>query len=159
VMNGFITFYAQRAFMLSKRTGVLALTMVLPVLINIGLNLIWIPAYGLMGAVWATLVAYMIGLVISFAVARRYFPLPLPVKTLAQTTFACAVMAGAVLALPANLSTLPDLAELLIKAGVGACVYGLVAFALNIANCRALIKDMIAKIKDKKSPKKAGAAA
>ncbi len=149
VMNGFITYYAQRAFILSKNTGVLAMTMVAPVLINVGLNLYMIPLYGLKGAVWATLAAYGTGLILSLIVARRYFPLPLPLKALGQCTFACLVMTGIVLALPSSLNTLPDIAELLIKASVGAAVYAFVAFAINASNCRDLIKDLIANLKDR----------
>ena len=147
VMNGFIAYYAQRAFMLSRKTGLLAMTMIPPVIINVILNIWLIPIYGLNGAVWSTLIAYGIGLVLSFAVARRSFPLPLPFKAFAQTAFACVVMAGAVLALPNFVDQLPDVLELLVKAGVGAAVYGLVVFALNTANCRTLLKDLRDKIK------------
>ena len=150
-MNGFISYYAQRAFMLSKNTGVLALTMIAPVLLNVGLNIYLIPLHGLKGAIWATVASYGLGLVLSLIVARRYFPLPLPLKALLQTGFASAVMAGVVLSLPASINALPDPAELLIKAGVGVAVYGFVAFAINAANCRELIKDLLAKIKSRRS--------
>jgi O-antigen/teichoic acid export membrane protein len=139
VMNGFITYYAQRAFMLSRKTGTLAATMVLPVLINVGLNIWLIPIHGLMGAVWATLIAYGIGLVLTIIVAKRSFPLPLPFKALVQCTFACLVMVGIVLALPAKLNEFPDVFELIVKSGVGAVVYCFVAFAINAANCRNLV--------------------
>lgn len=151
VMNGFISYYAQRAFMLSKNTGILAFTMIIPVLINIGLNLYLIPIHGLKGAVWATIAAYGVGLVLSLAVARRYFPLPLPFKALAQTSLACVAMAAGVLALPDQIDALPDLLHLLIKAGVGACIYGLVCYAINAANCRDLIHDLVGKLRDKKN--------
>ncbi len=149
VMNGFIAYYAQRAFMLSRKTGLLAMTMIPPVIINVALNIWLIPLHGLSGAVWATLIAYGIGLVLCFVVARRSFPLPLPLKALVQTAFACAVMAGAVLALPDLVDQLPDVLELLTKAGVGALIYGLVVLTLNTANCRTLLKELRDKINDK----------
>jgi len=157
VMNGFITYYGQRAFMLSRKTGTLAATMVLPVLINVGLNIWLIPIYGLKGAVWATLAAYGVGLVLTLIVARRSFPLPLPLKALVQCTFASLVMAGIVLALPAPIDAWPDFAELLVKAGVGAVVYGFVAFAINAANCRNLVKDFLGKIKSRMKASSRGA--
>ena len=149
VMNGFITYYAQRAFMLSRKTGTLAATMVLPVVINVGLNIWLIPIHGLMGAVWATLIAYGVGLVLSLVVARRSFPLPLPIKALVQCTFACLVMAGVVQALPASIDAWPDIAELLLKTGTGAGVYAIVAFATNAANSRKIVTDFLDKIKDR----------
>lgn len=147
VMNGFITYYAQRAFMLSRKTGTLAATMVLPVLINVGLNIWLIPIHGLKGAVWATLIAYGVGLVLTLAVARRSFPLPMPFKALAQCTFASLVMAGVVLALPETIDEWPDFAELMAKASVGIVVYAIVAFGINAANCRKIITDVLDKIK------------
>ena len=149
VMNGFITYYAQRAFMLSRKTGTLAATMVLPVLINVALNIWLIPIHGLMGAVWATLVAYSVGLVLTMVVARRSFPIPLPLKALVQCTFASLVMAGVVLALPARIDAWPDIAELLFKAGLGAGVYAAVAFIINAANCRKIVTDFLGKIKSR----------
>lgn len=149
VLNGFISYYAQRAFMLSKNTGVLAVTMIVPVIVNVALNLYLIPRYGLIGAVWATMAAYGVGLVLSLYIAKRYFPLPLPLKALAQCAFASVVMAGVVLALPASIDTLPDVVELLCKAGVGALAYGTVAFGINAANCRDLVKDVLVKIKSR----------
>lgn len=148
VMNGFIAYYAQPAFVLSRKTSALAITMIFPVIVNFALNIYLIPIYGLRGAVWATITAYGLGLVLSIIVANRYFPLPLPWKALAQTSFACAVMAGVVFAIKTPAS-MPDFFELILKAGVGAAVYGLVAFATNASDCRELVKDLIAKMKER----------
>ena len=148
VMNGFISFYAQRGFVLARKTGALAFTMIIPVLLNFTMNWFLIPIYGLKGAVWATLAAYALGLVASIIVARRYFPLPLPWTALVKTSFACLVMAGVVFAIKTP-DSMPDVIELLLRAGVGAMVYGIVAFATNAANCRELIKGLVAKLKNK----------
>ena len=151
VLNGFINYYAQRAFVLSGKTGLLAISMIVPVFVNIGLNIWLIPIYGLKGAVWATLIAYSMGLIISLVMAKRVFPLPLPLKTLGQTVFASLVMAGIVLALPKTISNLPDIFELLLKAIIGALVYGLVVFSMNVSDCRELAKEAITKIKNRKT--------
>jgi len=150
LMNGLITYYGQRAFMLSKNTGILALTLVPPVIVNLTLNFLLIPKYGIMGAVWATLWAYGLGLIITFIVARRYFPLPIPLKALGLCGFACAVMAGTVLSLP-DMSALPVIVDLLVKAVAGAASYSLVVFATNAANCRDLVIDLKAKFKNRNS--------
>ncbi|MCF6275028.1 MAG: hypothetical protein L3J05_04620, partial [Robiginitomaculum sp.] len=70
-----------------------------------------------------------------------------------QCTFACLVMVGVVLALPPSVNTLPDFAELVLKASVGAVVYGFVAFAINAANCRNLAKDFLEKFKNRRHAK------
>jgi len=138
VLNGMISYYAHRAFMLSEKTGMFVWALVPPVLVNLGLNMIWIPQYGLVGAVYATLVAYALALVLTLIIGRRYYPLPLPWKTLGKICFACLLMAGSVnsLALP---QAMPDILELIIKGIVGCLVYGALSFSLNIANCRTLV--------------------
>jgi len=145
VLNGMISYYAQRAFMLSGKTQMFVWAMVPPVLLNIALNFLWIPTYGLMGAVYATLASYALGFVVAVAIGRRHYPLPLPVKAFAQISFACLVMAGVVLAIPIPTGT-PDFAEILIKATVGILTYGVLCFGTNTANCRSIIKSIFNRV-------------
>ena len=146
VMNGMISYYAQRAFMLSGKTQMFVWTMVPPVVLNIGLNLWLIPQYGLMGAVWSTVIAYALGLFLALLVGRRYFPIPIPVKAFVQISFACLVMAGVVEAVPIS-SAIPDFVEIFIKAVVGVSVYGLLCFSTNTAGCRSIIKNLAGKFR------------
>ena len=145
VLNGMISYYAQRAFMLSGKTQMFVWAMVPPVILNIALNFLWIPTYGLMGAVYATLASYALGFVIAVAMGRRHYPLPLPVKAFLQISFACLVMAGVVLSIPIP-AGMPDFFEIVIKAGVGILSYGILCFGTNTANCRSIIKSIYARI-------------
>jgi len=144
VLNGLISYYAQRAFMLSGKTNMFMWAMVPPVVLNIGLNLWLIPIHGLMGAVFSTVISYGLGFVLAVIIGRRYYPLPIPVRATLEIGFSCACMAAAVLALP-NLSHLHDLIALVIKAAVGAIVYGAVCMAINAANSRSFIKGLLEK--------------
>lgn len=146
VLNGLITYYAHRAFMLSGRTDMFVWAMVPPVILNIGLNLILIPKMQLMGAVWATVAAYALGLVISIIVGRRYYPLPLPLRAAFQVTLACAVMGFVVYYVPVP-ETTPDFIEIIIRAGVGVPVYVALCLLVNIADCRDLAVAFIEKIR------------
>jgi len=144
VLNGLISYYAQRAFMLSGKTSMFMLAMVPPVILNIGLNIWLIPIHGLMGAVYATVISYALGFVLAVAVGRRFYPLPIPFRATVEIGFACACMAVAVLALP-SLAHLNDFLALTIKASVGASVYGIVCMVINAANSRSFIKGLIEK--------------
>jgi len=148
VLNGMISYYAQRAFMLSGHTKMFVWAMIPPVILNVGMNIVLIPKFGLMGAVYATVAAYALGFVISVIVGRRYYPLPLPIKAFLQISLACVLMAGVVLALPIS-QTLPDIVEIMIKAAVGIVVYGVLCFGIDAANCRELIKGLIARLRGK----------
>lgn len=144
VLNGLISYYAQRAFMLSGKTSMFMWAMVPPVVLNIGLNLWLIPIHGLMGAAYATVISYGLGFVLAVVIGRRYYPLPIPVRATLEIGFACVCMAAAVLSLP-DLTHLHDLVALVIKAAIGALVYGGVCMAINAANSRTFIKGLLDK--------------
>jgi O-antigen/teichoic acid export membrane protein len=76
-------YYANLAFQLSRKTLSQLWVSLAAALLNVGLNLIWIPRFGLLGAAWATLLAYGLALVLGWWLGRRVFPLPmLPVHAL-----------------------------------------------------------------------------
>jgi len=152
VLNGLISYYANRAFMLSGKTAMFVWAMVPPVILNIGLNIFLIPQHGLMGAVYATVAAYALGLIIAMIVGRRYYPLPVPVRAFFEVSFACIVMAMAVMTLPIPDSFL-DVFSLLIKAAVGGIVYVIVTFAINAAGCRKVMMNTVQSLRDRREPK------
>ena len=146
LLNGAIIYYINQAFVLSKRTGVMAWLMITPVFLNFALNIILIPQFGLRGAVWATLLAYGLAFILSLAVSRKYFRLPLPVRTLVQCAGAAALMALAVIFTPTP-ENLPDVVLLMIKAFIGAAVYVGCVLTFNIADYRTILKTLIIKFR------------
>jgi len=138
LLNGFITYYVHQAFVLAKKLNVLAAIMIVPVVINFGLNIIFIPKYGLLGAVIATLSAYTIALVITVIAARRVFTLPLPVMTFAKCAIACAIMGFCIAIIPMN-TNWPEVIKLFLKALIGAFIYGAVIYILDTANIRKMV--------------------
>ena len=144
VLNGLISYYAQRAFMLSGKTAMFMWAMVPPVILNIGLNIWLIPIHGLMGAVYATVISYGLGFVLAVAVGRRFYPLPIPIRATLEIGVACACMAAAILALP-DTSHLPDFVALIIKAALGASVYVTACMAINAAGSRTFLKALLEK--------------
>lgn len=65
-----------RAIYLAKKTAHLPLVFTVPAMINVGLNFVLIPRYGLMGAAWATLLAYPVLFGLTLWVAQRVYPIP-----------------------------------------------------------------------------------
>ncbi len=106
--------------------------MAVPAVANLVLNLLLIPRFGLYGALWATTASYGVGAVAALALGRRAQPLPIPWDTLAKAGAACLLMAVAVLILPSPGGIL----ELILKASVGAAVYGGVVLGLNVDGLR-----------------------
>lgn len=142
LFSGLTTYYFHQAFTLGRRTGLMIAVMAAPALANLVLNLLLIPAYGLDGALWATLASYAVGMAASIALGRRVLPLPIPWTSLAQASFATAVMAVAVLFTPA----LGGLAELTLKAGVGAVVYLGLVLAMDAGHLRSRALPLLRRI-------------
>lgn len=138
LMNGLTTYYFLASFTLAKRTGIMTIVTAVPAVLNIVMNFVLLPKMGLMGAVVSTLLAYALGMSLTAVLGRKSFPLPLPWKEALRTLFACVVMAVAVLALPLP-KDMPAIWQVVLMAGTGAITYGLVAFALNLADCRDLV--------------------
>jgi O-antigen/teichoic acid export membrane protein len=61
---------------LVKKTGYLPLVFVVPAMLNIGLNALLIPRYGMLGAAWATLLAYPTLFGLTLWVAQTVYPIP-----------------------------------------------------------------------------------
>ena len=65
-----------RGIYLSRRTGLLPLVFVVPAAVNVALNFVLVPWLGIMGAAWATLVAYPLLFVLTVVAAQRAYPIP-----------------------------------------------------------------------------------
>ncbi len=154
LLNGFMTYYVHRAFMLSGQTHKFVWALVLPVILNLGLNLVLIPAYGLMGAVWATMLSYAVAIIIATVLARRDYPLPVPLRAAFEISACSALMATAVFNLPLDAME-PGFITLVIKGVVGVAVYLFACWILNIADCRDTILGLLSRVKTTPFPEAA----
>ncbi|MBL4853673.1 MAG: oligosaccharide flippase family protein [Robiginitomaculum sp.] len=142
LFNGLLIHYFTESFNLAHKTRTRALLMCVPLVMNIVLNIILIPIYGVMGAVISTLACYITAVILLGLVGRKYVSLGIPVKDTALIIIACAAMWPVIYMLPAY----GTWAELFIKAAAGGSVYMLAIYALNVANIRQLLKQTIAKL-------------
>jgi len=140
LMNGIMTFYFHEAYILGRRPRAMAMVMTGAALLNLGLNLVLTPRFGLTGAALSTVIAYAAALSFCAIHGRTVFALPIPVRAWTGAALASALMALAILAAPA-----PDAAplRLLVQITTGAGVYILAALALNVAGCRTWIAAQI----------------
>ena len=75
LFNG-LYFVMLAPLMLDKRTGAVSAATWAGALVNIALNLLLIPRYGMMGAAWATLAAYASMAAAVWALGRSSRPVP-----------------------------------------------------------------------------------
>jgi O-antigen/teichoic acid export membrane protein len=98
LLSGYKAFYFDVAFQLAKRTRPQLWTAAAMAMFNIAMNLMLIPAYGVLGAAYASLAAYGIGLAISAFWGRRVFRMPLWDTELMKVVMATAILAASLLA-------------------------------------------------------------
>ena len=141
LFNGLLIHYFSEAFQLARKTLQRALIMLIPALGNIALNIILLPRLGVMGAVYATVGCYVLGVLLLAVFGRRHVRLPIPAMDIAKILVACLAMVGAVELIP----SWGGMLELMTDAIAGVVVYGFSVVALNAAGAR----NMAGKIKDK----------
>jgi O-antigen/teichoic acid export membrane protein len=126
--------YFGHAQHLANRTWSLLLASAPAALVNIGLNALLLPSIGVMGAVWARLIAYVLALGINLWLCHRQFPLPFPARGIAKASLATVAMCGMLhmLELPQNAV---GLAAFILIGGV---FYALLAIAFDIGGLRSM---------------------
>jgi O-antigen/teichoic acid export membrane protein len=147
LLNGFLIYYFSEAFQLAHKTLERAFLMLIPVIANLAANIVLLPIYGLMGAVWATVACYALGIVILAIAGRRHFAMPIPLRDIILTSIACVAMWPATLLVPNEWAAWP---ELFAKAFAGGGTYVIVAMILDAGGARQFVRD---KLKASKSTK------
>jgi O-antigen/teichoic acid export membrane protein len=139
LLAGAMLYYTNLAFQLGRRTlGQLWVTGA-AALLNLGLNVVWIPRFGLLGAAWATLLAYGLGLALGWWLGRRAFPLPLPPVDALKPLAAAGIM-GLVL-WPCREWTGP--LALAAQIGLGLGVYALALALLDLTFARGRLRRLL----------------
>lgn len=132
LLAGLKAFYFDLSFQLGKRTQQQVLVVVVAGVVNLALNLWWIPLFGLLGAAYATVVAYGVALYLSWLLGRRIFPVPLPMGQIGRIVLATL---GMIFVLLPVINQQGPVA-LLYQVVLGGVVYSLLILLMNVANCR-----------------------
>lgn len=135
LLNGLLIHYFSEAFQLAHKTAERALLMLVPAGVNVVLNLILIPQFGLMGAVAATVISYALGIVVLGLRGQRHVALPLPLLELLKVSLAALAMWPVIALLP-DWGSWP---ELFVKAACGGMTYAIMAFLLDAGKARGFV--------------------
>ena len=128
-----------RAIYLVKKTGYLPLVFIVPAMMNIGLNVLLIPRYGMMGAAWATLLTYPLLFGLTLWVAQKVYPIPYDYGRMAKPL----ILALGLSLLKDVVPSEPLVASLCLKALLlGAFPLGLVAIGFVSADERRLLRHL-----------------
>jgi O-antigen/teichoic acid export membrane protein len=102
--------------------------------VNVLLNILLLPRYGVIAAAWATLAAFSVGALASWHIGKTVFLLPSLEKDFLGCASASAIMGIAIYSLPSS----PGIVWLLAKIALGIITYAAMAWLLDVAGCRDL---------------------
>jgi O-antigen/teichoic acid export membrane protein len=128
-------FYLNLAFQLARYTVGQMWISVATVVLNVSLNLWWIPAVGIKGAAYSTVVSYAFSAFLTAILGRSAFRLPAPDRDTVKVTCATLVMATAVWLISGSHGTI----ELAVQIVLGSLVYIFLLWLMDVAGLRSRI--------------------
>ncbi len=140
---GMKAYYFDMAFHLSKKTSKQIWIVGVSSAINLILNIVLIPQFGILGSAYATLISYIVGIVLSIWVGNKVFKLPVPYMEFLKIGFSGAVFAGIMwlFSEPAQVYSLLYLIPLYM------IVYGLLLLLLNTGNSQIIVFNYLKNIR------------
>lgn len=125
-------FHFDAAFQFAHRTIIQVWIVLLVAMVNIGLNVIAIPKWGIHGAAATSVAAYGLSIGLTIWIGRRHFAVPFPLKFAIQALFAAAAMGTVLYPFRDRLGPWP----LAWQVAMGAAVYGGLLLAMNYMGLR-----------------------
>jgi O-antigen/teichoic acid export membrane protein len=132
----FKSFYLDVVFQLRNATKYQGYIAILMAAVIIVLNFMLLPEYGVVAASWATLAVFSVGAFLSWLLGRSLFTLPNLGKDIWGSASATIIMVVVLYLLPSS----PGTIWLSVKISVGIVTYVVLAWALDIASFRSLLK-------------------
>lgn len=137
----FKSFFLDVVFQLRHVTKYQGYIAALMATVNVILNFLLLPHYGVVAAAWSTIAAFSVGFILSWRVGKTLFPLPSVRKDFLGAAVASALMAIALYMLP----LMPGIPWLLTKVVLAIFIYSAFAWILNVANCRSYLYEVISR--------------
>lgn len=91
IFRGLYCFSANGIFYIEK-TKLIPVITISAALINVMLNMIFIPKFGIYAAAWNTVISYFITFVLSFYFSQKYFPLSYPWRNMLKVVSLAAIL-------------------------------------------------------------------
>ncbi|MEM9403001.1 MAG: oligosaccharide flippase family protein [Pseudomonadota bacterium] len=133
------SYYFDLAFFIARKPRRLAYIMAFAALLNIVLNIVLIPRFGILGAAYASAASHFAALVLSAIVGRSVFQVPMVGGDLARLAFATAVMTVPLFVIPVDSSFV-----MLSVAGLAALtVYVAVLYLVDLGDVRKFVNRFV----------------
>lgn len=97
LIAGLKAFYVDQSFQLGKKTYLQMWSVLAAAVVNIVLNILWIPTIGIMGAVYSTVICFVISLIVGIVLSKKSFKMPVPYLDFIFILIASLVMGAAIM--------------------------------------------------------------
>jgi O-antigen/teichoic acid export membrane protein len=140
VMLGSVNFLLYTGLLLHEKTVVVTILNTMAAMVNIVLNVLWIPRYGIIGAAYATALTYIMLNVVTYRVSSRYFKIHIDWSLLFKAMLSTGAMVLAIFYM--GDLTGSTIVNVLIKAVSGAVLYACTMFLIE-ARARQSAKEIL----------------
>jgi hypothetical protein len=142
-LAGYKAYYLDTAFQFAHRTIYQVWIVLIAAVANVALNLMVMKytRLGIIGAAGASVIAYLISMILTAFYGRRHFALPFPSADFLQVAAASAVMALALCLLRDYRGAVALTTQIV----TGGAIYAAILFAFNFQNLRTAIVQRVAK--------------
>ncbi|MDE3021994.1 MAG: oligosaccharide flippase family protein [Pseudomonadota bacterium] len=138
-VGAFKSYFLDVVFQLRHATKYQGYIATIMATVNVLLNILLLPTYGVIAAAWATFAAFSVGALASWHVGKGVFSLPSLGNDLLGSAISSTVMAITIYSLP----PLYGIIWLFVKISLGIIIYLAMAWLLNVASCRSLFHAVI----------------
>lgn len=135
-LAGYKAYHLDSAFQFAHRTIHQVWIVLIAAVVNVALNLVMIRPFGVIGAAGASVIAYVISIVLTAAYGRRHFALPFPTKDFLRILGGSAAMAAVLFVLRGHRGAIALAAQVVLGGGV----YALAMMCLNFQGSRMFVK-------------------
>ncbi|MFL1994901.1 oligosaccharide flippase family protein [Lysinibacillus irui] len=141
---GLKAYFSDFSFQLGKRTDLQIYPMVVGAILNICLNIVLIPKFKIIGALYSTLISFTLSLLFSLFLGRKVFKMYINYRDLYKIFFSTIIMYVCI-----NIFSYQSITwfNLILKITVGIIAYGISVYVLNVSNIKLYIKNTIVKEK------------
>jgi O-antigen/teichoic acid export membrane protein len=105
-----LAFVAPIGIAIKRRPILRSASVFIAAAVSLGLNFLWIPAHGMMGAAWATAVSFSVEAMFLTGISLRLYPLPLELGRIARAVATAALLYGVGAWIPTDTGVLTALA-------------------------------------------------
>lgn len=91
-LHGFKLYYVDLTYQLGSKTNLQVIPIIVAAALNIFLNYVFIPKYGIEGAAYSTLISYGVSIIISWYIGNKIFKLSFPCFVFIKIAFASGLM-------------------------------------------------------------------